>query len=123
MTPEQIRNMSKIGDSGQPFANRALEVAVQNSEIMPRGFDIDEFRKDVELFNSMLKIRITLEQLLELVQHTHILVGSEAYAGGLDVYTQVRNSREGLGLESALDDLGQRFARKSRKRSEDPPKS
>ncbi len=36
-----------------PFVSKALEVTTQNPGFLPRSFDLDEMRKDVELFETL----------------------------------------------------------------------
>src|SRR5258706_15112726 len=83
LTIEEIKSLPKMGNRSQAFVDKALEVALQNPEIMPRGFNIEEMRKDVEIFKALTPIRIAIVQVLELVENTQVLLGSEAYSGAL----------------------------------------
>jgi hypothetical protein len=89
-------------------------VATQNPDFLPRSFDLDEMRQDVELFEALYPILLSLTQLQELVDDTVMEVGSEAYAAGLVVYNYAKASGKGAGLDNVVDDMGRRFARKSR---------
>ena len=100
--------------------NKALDVAAQNADFLPRSFDVADLRRDVELLQAMQPIALALTQLQELVDDTLMLVGSEAYAGALTVYQYARSSGQGAALDEALDDMGKRFARKSRTTSPTP---
>ena len=71
-------------------------------------------RKDTELLDSLLPIVTAFGQLNELLDDTYTAVGSEAYASALLVYQFARAAGKGSALDSALDSMGQRFARKSR---------
>lgn len=71
-------------------------------------------RQDVELFQALHPILLSLTQLQELVDDTYLAVGSEAYAAGLVVYNYAKNSGLGAGLDAVVDEMGRRFARKSR---------
>ena len=114
LTNEQRRSLPKLGDKSRAFVSKALEVATQNSEFLPRSFDLDEMRQDVELFEALYPILLSLTQLQELVDDTVMEVGSEAYAAGLIVYNYAKASGKGAGLDAVVDDMGRRFARKSR---------
>jgi hypothetical protein len=114
LTPEERRTILRMGDGSRAFVSQALEVASQNTDILPRSFDVEEMRKDVELLAALSPIMVALAQLNELVDDTFMEVGSEAYAAGLAVYQYVRAAGKGAALDGALDTLGQRFARKSR---------
>ena len=118
LTPDEIQSLPKMGTRSQTFVDKALEVALQNSEIMPRGFDIEEMRKDVETYRSLTAIRLSIVQLLELLENTQLLIGSEAYSGALAVYAQTKISGKGVGLEAVVDELGRRFGRAFRVKQE-----
>ncbi|HEX8000951.1 MAG TPA: hypothetical protein VF528_21395 [Pyrinomonadaceae bacterium] len=120
LTIEERRSLPKMGDKSRAFVSQALEVARQNEDVMPRSFDVEEMSRDVELANALQPIVIALSQLQELVDDTYMLVGSEAYAAALLVYQYARAAGKGAGLDNALDDLGQRFARKSKAASGPP---
>lgn len=106
--------MPKLGDKSRAFVSKALEVATQNQDFLSRSFDLDEMRQDVELFEAMYPLLLALTQLHELVDDTVVAVGSEAYAASLQVYNYARASGKGAGLDAVVDEMGRRFARKSR---------
>ncbi len=114
LTPEERRSLPKLGDKSQAFVGKTLEVATQTPDFLPRSFDLDEMRQDVTLFEVLYPLLLSLTQLQELVEDTLMVVGSEAYAAALVVYTNAKANGKGAGLDSALDAMGQRFARKTR---------
>lgn len=113
LTPEERKGLPRLGDKSQAFVGQALELATQNEDILPRSFDVDEFRKDVELFHALRPIVTAFTQLQELLDDTYVEVGSEAYSGGLAVYQYARAAGKGAALDNLLEGLAQRFARKS----------
>jgi hypothetical protein len=115
LTPEERRTLPRMGDRSRGFVAQALEVATQNTDILPRSFDVDEMRKDVDLLAALSPVLTALAQLNELVDDTFMEVGSEAYTSALFVYQFARAAGKGAALDSALDALGERFARKSRR--------
>jgi len=115
LTPEERHTLPKMGDKSRGFVSQALDLATLNTDILPRSFDVDEMRKDVELLNALSPVMTALAQLFELVEDTYIAVGSEAYTAALLVYQFARAGGKGAALDNALDALGQRFARKSQK--------
>src|SRR3712207_4825762 len=80
LTAEERKALPKMGDRNVPFVKKALEVATQNPDFLPRSFDIDEMRKDVELFEAMYPLVIAFTQLQEMLDDTYMTVGSEAYS-------------------------------------------
>jgi hypothetical protein len=115
LTMEERKALPKMGDKSLAFVSKALEVATQNPDFLPRSFDLEEMRRDVELFEAMYPVVMALAQLQELMDDTYMAVGSEAYAAALAVYNYAKASGQGGGLEAVVDQLGQRFARRSRK--------
>ena len=55
-----------------------------------------------------------LRKLLDQVEDTYSLVGSEAYAGALVVYRSLRDNDPDGSFAASLDDMAARFERKSR---------
>ena len=114
LTPEERHTLPKIGEKSRGFVEQALQVAEQNPDILPRTFDVGEMRNDVELYSALSSVQTAVSQLNELVDDTVMAVGSVAYASALLVYQFARAAGKGAALDTALDGLAQRFARKSR---------
>ncbi|NJO43301.1 MAG: hypothetical protein HC769_26145 [Cyanobacteria bacterium CRU_2_1] len=115
LNAEERKALPKMGDKSRAFVSKALEVATQNPDFLPRSFDLEEMKRDVELFQALYPIFLSLTQLQELVDDTVMAVGSDAYAAALVVYTFAKVSGKGSGLDAVADEMGKRFARKSRK--------
>jgi hypothetical protein len=115
LSAEERKTKAKMGDKSRAFVTKALEVATQNPDFLPRSFDLEEMRKDVQLFEAMYPIVVALTQLSELVDDTALAAGSEAYTAALQVYNYAKASGQGSGLDAVVSEMGQRFARKPRK--------
>ncbi|OLP18515.1 hypothetical protein BST81_10580 [Leptolyngbya sp. 'hensonii'] len=115
LSPEERKTLPKMGDKSRAFVSKALEVATQNPDFLPRSFNLEELRKDVQLFEALYPLLLSLTQLQELVDDTCLAVGSEAYAAALQVYNYAKASGNGGGMDAVVGEMGQRFARKSRK--------
>jgi hypothetical protein len=113
LAPEEKRVMLKLGGKSLDFVTKALEVAMQNPDFLPRSFNVDEMKKDVELLQALVPIMVALDPLYDLINDTYMLVGSEAYAAGLEVYRYAKQAKHSAGLDPLIDALGKKFARKS----------
>ena len=123
LTPEQRRSLPKMGDKSRAFVSKALTVAQQNSNFLPRSFSVEEMERDVNLAESLQPILASLTRLNEQLSDTYTEIGSEAYSAALVVYQYARTSGEGESLEMLLDDMAQRFARKTKTtKPASPPK-
>ena len=115
LTKEERISMLKLGDKSRAFVQKTMELVKQNQDFLPRSFDVEEMQKDVNLFNDLYPILLSLQQLNEQVEDTLMVVGSEAYAAALVAYRYAKDANMGAGLDGVLDDIGRRFARKSSK--------
>ncbi|MBN8560828.1 MAG: hypothetical protein J0L70_09915 [Leptolyngbya sp. UWPOB_LEPTO1] len=120
MTAEERKSLNKMGDRSQAFVTKALEVARQNPDILPRSFDLEEMRLDIELFEALYPIVAAFAQLEGMLDDTYKLVGSEAYTAALKVYNYAKASGDEAGLAPAIEELGQRFARRQKKEKPQP---
>ena len=113
--------MLKFGERNRSFVVKALAIAEAPPEVLPTSFSLPEFAADVALVENLYPIRHRLETLLRQVDDSYFAAGSEAYAAALLVYqyAKLHNLASGA-LEESLDDLGRRFARKSRKAAPTP---
>ncbi len=116
LTTEDRRTMLKMGDKSRAFVSKALEVATQNPDFLPRSFDVEEMRRDLLLYEALYPILLSLTQLQELVDDTYIAIGSEAYAAALAVYNYAKASGDVTGLDAVIDEMGRRFTRRSKKK-------
>ena len=114
LTLEEKQSLAKMGDKRRAFVSNALTLAEQDDSFLPRSFDVAEMRKDVELTANLRPIVVALMQLTEFVDDTETLVGSEAYAAGLVVYSSAQRNGKGAALDNLADTLGKSFVRKSK---------
>lgn len=112
LTTDERRALNKPGDRSRNFIDKALEVATQNPDILPRMFSVEEMKKDIELSQKLQPILLALSQLQEIVDNTVAVVNSEAYASALAVYNYAKAGGKAAALQATLDELGKRFAKK-----------
>lgn len=108
--PEERRSMTKLGDRNGAFTRKALEIATQNPNFLPRSFDIDEMRRDYELYEALQPILLALTRLRELMDDTAVAAGDEAYRAALEVYRYAKANGSVAGLDDLIDEMGRRFA-------------
>ena len=113
LDPEARRSLPRMGDKSRAFVRKSLEVADQNPGMLPRAFDLGEFRRDVALDEALIPIAEAVRKLAELIDDTNTGVRSDAYLAALTVYQSAKQVGKGTGLDGALDELGRRFVRKT----------
>jgi len=121
LTAEDRASLPKFGEKNRSFVVKALAIAEGHPEIFPANISLEEFRTDVELVESLYPLCNAVEALFGKIDDTYFAAGSEAYAAALLVYqyAKLHNLASGA-LEDSLDDLGRRFARKSKKAAVSP---
>ena len=118
LSPADRADMAKFGEKNRSFVVKALAIAEANPHILPASFDMAEFRADVDLVEGIYPLRNVIETFFGKLDDTYFAAGSEAYAAALLVYQYARLHNIATGaLEDSLDDLGRRFARKSKKQT------
>ena len=115
LTPDDRRKLPKLGRKSQTFVVQALDMAANHSELMPRCLNVEEARRDVQLFEALNPILQNLSRLRELVEDTQMVAGSEAYAAARLAYNSAKTSGKNMGLDEVVSDLSRQFSRKSRK--------
>jgi hypothetical protein len=121
LSPEQRRSLCRMGDKTRAFVDKAIELATQNAELMPRCLDIDEMRRDLELVESLYPILLSIAQLQELIEDTYMLAGSEAYAAARTAYNSARANGKNMGLNTAVEQMKRRYNRKGKKAQPEQP--
>jgi hypothetical protein len=110
------QRLNKMGDKSRTFVDQALDIAKQNDDILPNRFNLDEFERDVQLYNALHPINTALSKLSELVDGTLMAVGSDAYTAALDVYAYAKMSNGVTGLEELRAAMGERFRNNGNRR-------
>ncbi|HZK68825.1 MAG TPA: hypothetical protein VFC36_04420 [Paludibacter sp.] len=112
LSKEERQKLAKMGDKSLAFVNKALEYARQNPGVVPAFLDVPEFEKDVLAVTSLNSVLVPLRQLVEKLDDTSLLTGSEAYSSALIFYDAVkRAAKAGVpGMKTVYDDLQMRFA-------------
>lgn len=111
LSVDERKCLPKMGDKSVSFVRKALEHARQNPQVVPLFLNIEEFDKDVKAVDSLIKILYPLHQLLEKVEDTTTIAGSESYASALVFYNAAKSAaKAGVpGMKTIVDDLSPRF--------------
>jgi hypothetical protein len=119
LSPEERKTFSRLGDRNLAFTRKTLDIATQTPEFLPRSYDLEELRRDLELFESLQTILLALTKLREFIDDTAVAAGGEAYVGALEVYRYAKANGNLPGLDELTRLMGQRFAQPSRNRNQD----
>ena len=115
LTPQQRRGYPKMSDGTVPFVRKALEYANSNPEFTPKFVDSAEMKIDIEAVDDLNNIYRPIKQLLERLDDSILLSGSEAYVAALAYYNSVKvGAKMNVPDAKAIaNDLKKRFMKNS----------
>lgn len=122
LTPEEKRELLKLGDRLEPFVEKAISVLDMHPQIMSSLFNEEEFRKDYSLFKTLLPILNELKSLTEAVEDTVFASGSDALTAALEVYAAVQLNRDKIAGMDTIHQEMKGFFNKSKKKNPPPQK-
>ncbi len=110
LTPDQRQALPKLGTKSGGFVAEAQAAAATHPEILPATFDKAEFAKDAALFEKLFAVYVVVAPIAEMVEHTTMAIGSEAFAEARTVYSYVKTAAKTTpGLQGVAEKLGERF--------------
>ena len=114
LSVDDRKNMLKLGDKSRAFVEKSLELALHDDSYLPKKFDVNEMKKDVELYLNLFKVLHTVNNFQKKIEDTFMLAGSEAYSSALTVYAAAKNSNRGGELDTLVDELSKNFVKKQK---------
>ncbi len=114
LTVEERKGLLKMGDKTLAFTTKTLDYANSKPEYIPSFMDANEFKVDMEAISELRPIFNSVNLILEALDDSIMLSGSEAYTAALMYYNNVKlgaNSNVS-GAKSIYEDLKQRFPRR-----------
>jgi len=119
---EELKSMPKIADGRLPFVEKTADFSVSNPEFLPPFANVPEFQKDLKAYKDLREIVRPLRQVLENIENSMKVAGSEAWYAALNYYKSVQyHAKMGVpGAQTVLDELRPLFEAKNKPGSEDP---
>lgn len=111
LTPQERQEIPKMGDRTAGFVLKALDYARLNPELVPPFLDVGELVVDLEAVRVLREFQRTLAPLVDALEDSIILSGSEAYQAALVFHASVKTAaRANLGNASVVyQDLAEQF--------------
>lgn len=117
LTPKQRKTFFKMGTKSVSFVQFALQVAQNNPQILPSGFNVSEFAKDVTLSADLLELQTVVLPLAEGISDTLLQVGTEAIAQANKVYGLVKiAAKTDANMKAIAQQLGERYKGQGKKK-------
>jgi hypothetical protein len=108
-----------LGSRSTQFVQQSIENMKQNPSLVPAFVDVEEAETFYSMYNSLLGIRDSVEQLHRLVGDAMHMAGTMANKQSLDFYNSVkRGSKANVpGAQSVLENLKPRVKNMGRPKS------
>jgi hypothetical protein len=86
LTVEERVALPAINVNNKAFTEDAINAGVNNPSLVPTYVSVANMQTDMLLFNQLDEIKGLVNQLLERIEDTQLLAGSESYVSGLALY-------------------------------------
>ena len=112
LTTEERIALPSINVSNKAFTEDAINAGVNNPALIPSYVSVVNMKNDMLLFTQLDEIIMMTKQLLEKMEDTQLLAGSEAYTSALTLYKLFGSAADaGVGgTDAIVTQLKQRFA-------------
>ena len=114
LTPEQRRDLTKMGDKSEAFCRQAVDVFRQHPDVLPRNFDLDGFTRDLAALDALRPRLLRIQRVLQRCQDTEMALGSDLMTNALEGYAVLKVAGKGEGLDAMRRMLSARFYRAAR---------
>lgn len=111
---DRIR-LPKMGGKSEAFCRQTLSVVAQNPQIVNPSLGLAGAQADLAALDALRPRRQRLQRLLERMQDTETLLGSDVLGTALEAYGLLKVSGKSQGLASLRSGLGTRFKGQGRR--------
>jgi hypothetical protein len=111
LTVDERISLPSIDVSNKAFTEDAINAAINNTGLLPQYISVNAMQNDLTLFSQLDELIIVVKQLLERLEDTQLLAGSEAYVSALMVYKLFGAAADAgvPGTDAIVAQLKQRF--------------
>lgn len=118
LTPDERRELTKMGDKSEAFCRQAVITLGKHPDVLPRNFDVDEYRADLAALDALRPLLARLQRVYDRMVDSEMALGSDLMVASLEGYAHLKVAGRGDGLDTLKDALGARFNRKRRQEPE-----
>lgn len=111
LTTEERVALPKINVNNKIFVEDCINAMENNATLLPSYFNTAELKKDLTLYQQLDPLLMEINKLVEKLDDTQVLAGSEAYITSLAAYRHFEAAANaGIpGTNSIYDKLKERF--------------
>ena len=109
LEPDARKRLPKMGGKSEAFCRQALSVVSQNPQIVNPSLGLASAQADLAALDLLRPRRQRLQKLVERMQDTETLLGSDVMAAALEAYGLLKVSGKSQGLSALRAGLSARF--------------
>lgn len=113
LSPDQRRNILKMGDKTEAFCRQTMLLAAQNAQAIPPNLNMPEAQADMTSLDQH-----RLRDLQARGDDTDMALGSDIYSFCLDAYASLKIAGKGAALETLRQAMAVRFNRGAKSKVE-----
>ena len=121
--PSEKQRLLKMGNKNRAFTEDAIQAGIANPGMLPRSIDPETLQGSLALYGQLREIQADLQQIMEMVDNTVTVLGSELYEDARLIYSLTKTKAQADGLNSAAARLSERFAGQGRRSADKTEKS
>jgi hypothetical protein len=120
LTPTERHDMPKMGDKTLSFVEKAQDYISQYPELCPSYLNVTALNTDIADATGLRKMHIAAKQLLDEIDDTIVIAGSEAYQSALIFYNAIKAAatQNIPGAKEVYEDMRLRFPASKKKPKE-----
>ena len=110
---DERKRLPKMGDKSEAFCRQALSVVALNPQVVNPSLGLAGAQADLAALDALRPRRQRMQKLVERMQDTETLLGSDVMATALEAYGLLKISGKSQGLSALRAGLSTRFKGKS----------
>ena len=112
LTVDERIALPAIDVNNKAFTEDAINAGINNATLVPSYVSVPNMQNDMTLFTQLDEITALVRQLLEKLEDTQLLAGSEAYVSALTLYKLFGSAADAgvAGADAIVAQLKLRFA-------------
>lgn len=112
LTTDERIMLPAIDVNNKAFTEDAINAGLNNAALIPSYVSMANMQNDLTLFTQLDEMVLLVRQLLEKLEDTQLLAGSEAYTSALALYKLFGSAADAgvPGADSVYTQLRERFA-------------
>jgi hypothetical protein len=123
LRPSEKQRLLKMGTKNRAFTEDAIQAGIANPGMLPRSIEPELLQGKLSLYGQLREVQAELQQIMEMVDNTVTVMGSELYEDARLIYSLTKSKAQADGLNAAAAKLSERFAgqgRRSADKAENP---